>query len=99
MASPQEKLEKLWRDIRWVVSTASRPDDAEFKLTARFLLLLTFIAGAFQIVFHIAGLYLNSAVYRTEVTTLGDPVKETVATLASIVVILSVLIYLMIKLR
>jgi preprotein translocase subunit Sss1 len=99
VASLQEKLENLWRDIKWVVSTASKPDDDEFKLTARFLVLLAFIAGAFQIVFHIAGVYLKSAVARSTIPTLGDPVKETVAALTSIGVILAALLYLMAKLR
>jgi preprotein translocase subunit Sss1 len=99
MASLQERLENLWRDIRWVISTASRPDDDEFKLTARFLVLLAFIAGVFQIAFHIAGVYLKSAVAKSAIPTLGDPVKGAIAALTSIGIILAALFYLIIKLR
>ncbi|ABP51158.1 MULTISPECIES: hypothetical protein [Pyrobaculum] len=99
MSSLEEKLENLWRDIKWVVSTASKPDESEFSATAKFLLLLAFVAGAFQIVFHIAGVYLLQAVSRAPVYTLGDPVKETVAALSSITVIVLGLLYLMYKLR
>ncbi|ABL87640.1 conserved hypothetical protein [Pyrobaculum islandicum DSM 4184] len=99
MSSLQEKIANIWRDIKWVISTATKPDEEEFKLTARFLVLLAFVAGAFQLVFHLAGVYINSAVYKQTVPTLGDPIKETVTALVSIGVILVGLIYLMAKLR
>ncbi len=99
MTSLQERLANMWRDIKWVVSTATRPDEDEFNLTAKFLVLLTFIAGAFQIVFHVAGVYINHLVYRTTLYTLGDPVKETVAVLVSITVIFVGLLYLLVKMR
>ena len=76
MTSLQVRLANMWRDIKWVVSTATRPDEDEFNLTAKFLVLLTFIAGAFQMVFHVAGVYINHLVYGTTLYTLGDPVKE-----------------------
>jgi preprotein translocase subunit Sss1 len=99
VASLQEKLLNLWRDIKWVVSTASKPDEEELNLTAKFLALTAFIAGAFQIVFHVAGVYINHFVYGTPLYTLGDPVKETVAMLVSITLIFIGLLYLMTKLR
>lgn len=99
MSSLQEKLSNLWRDIKWAVSTATKPDEEEFKLAARFLLFLAFIAGAFQIFFHMAGLYLNSFIFRQPLPTLGDPARETVAVLASFVAITAILIYILIKLR
>ena len=99
MASLQERLTNLWRDIKWVVSTASKPDEDEFNLTGRFLLLLVFVAGAFQIVFHVAGVYINHLVYNTPIYTLGDPVKDAVATLVSITAIFIGVLYLMVKLR
>jgi len=68
-------------------------------LSAKFLVLLAFIAGAFQVVFHLAGVYINYLVYRTPVYTLGDPVKETVAVLVSITVIFVGLLYLLVKMR
>jgi len=99
VASLQEKLLNIWRDIKWMVSTASKPDEEEFNLTAKFLALIAFIAGAFQIVFHVAGVYINHFVYGTPLHTLGDPVKETVAVLVSITLIFIGLLYLMTKLR
>jgi len=99
VATLQERLANMWRDIKWVVSTATRPDEEEFNLTAKFLVLLAFIAGAFQIVFHMAGVYINHLVYGTTLHTLGDPVKETVATLASITVIFIGVLYLLVKMR
>lgn len=99
MASLQERLANMWRDIKWVVSTATRPDEDEFNLTAKFLVLLAFIAGAFQMVFHVAGVYIKHVVYRTTLYTLGDPVKETVAVLVSITVIFVGLLYLLVKMR
>ena len=98
MASLQEKLLNLWRDIKWVISAASKPDE-EFNLTAKFLALIAFIAGAFQIVFHAAGVFINRFVYGTPLHTLGDPIKETVAVLVSITLIFIGLLYLMTKLR
>jgi hypothetical protein len=104
VVSLQERLANLWRDIKWVVSTATRPDEEEFNLTAKFLVLLAFIAGAFQVVFHLAGVYINHLVYGTPlymllVYTLGDPVKDTVAVLVSITVIFVGLLYLLVKMR
>lgn len=99
MVSLQERLANMWRDIKWVVSTATRPDEEEFNLTAKFLVLLAFIAGAFQVVFHLAGVYIRYLVYGTPVYTLGDPVKETVAVLVSITVIFVGLLYLLVKMR
>ncbi len=99
MASLWEKLLNLWRDIKWVVSAASRPDEEELNLAAKFLALIAFIAGAFQLVFHVAGVYINHFVYKTPLYTLGDPIKETVAVLVSITLIFVGLLYLMIKLR
>ena len=99
MVSLQERLANMWRDIKWVVSTATRPDEEELNLTARFLALIAFIAGAFQIVFHVAGVFINRFVYKTPPHTLGDPIKETVAVLVSITLIFIGLLYLMTKLR
>jgi preprotein translocase subunit Sss1 len=99
VVSLQERLANMWRDIKWVVSTATRPDEEEFNLTAKFLVLLAFIAGAFQVVFHLAGVYIRYLVYGTPVYTLGDPVKETVAVLVSITVIFVGLLYLLVKMR
>ncbi|MEZ0319352.1 MAG: hypothetical protein ABWK05_05085 [Pyrobaculum sp.] len=99
MSGLEEKVSNIIRDIRWVISTATKPDDEEFKLTSRFILLLVFIAGAFQLVFHIAGVYLRSAITGTPAATLGDPVKESMAVLSSMVVILVGMLYLMFKLR
>jgi preprotein translocase subunit Sss1 len=99
VASLQEKLLSLWRDIKWVVSAASKPDEEELNLVAKFLALIAFITGAFQIVFHVAGVYINHFVYRTPLYTLGDPIKETVAVLVSITLIFVGLLYLMTKLR
>jgi len=99
VVSLQERLANMWRDIKWVVSTATRPDEEEFNLTAKFLVLLAFIAGAFQVVFHLAGVYIRNLVYGTPVYTLGDPVKETVAVLVSITVIFVGLLYLLVKMR
>jgi len=94
-----EKLLNLWRDIKWVVSAASRPDEEELNLAAKFLALIAFIAGSFQIVFHMAGVLINRFVYKTPLYTLGDPIKETVAVLVSITLIFVGLLYLMTKLR
>ncbi len=99
MASLQEKLLNLWRDIKWVISAASKPDEEELNLVAKFLALIAFIAGAFQIVFHVTGTFINSFVYKTPPHTLGDPIKETVAVLVSITLIFIGLLYLMTKLR
>ncbi|MEM1787028.1 MAG: hypothetical protein QXK67_00730 [Pyrobaculum sp.] len=99
MSSLREKLSNIWRDIKWAISTATRPDEDEFKLATRFLLFLAFIAGAFQIFFHIAGLYLNSVIFRQPLPTLGDPLKEAVAAMTSFIAIVAILIYLLIKLR
>jgi preprotein translocase subunit Sss1 len=99
VASLWEKLLNLWRDIKWVVSASSRPDEEELNLVAKFLALVAFIAGAFQIVFHVAGVFINRFVYKTPLYTLGDPIKETVAVLVSITLIFVGLLYLMIKLR
>ncbi|ACB40580.1 hypothetical protein [Pyrobaculum neutrophilum] len=99
MASLREKLEQILRDVRWVVSTASKPDDDEFKLVSKFLLLLAFVAGAFQLVFHLAGVYISGVVYNQPVPTLGEPAREAAAVLASIAVIVVGLIYLTAKLR
>ena len=104
MVSLQERLANMWRDIKWVVSTATRPDEEEFNLTAKFLVLLAFIAGAFQVVFHLTGVYIRHLVYGTPlytlpVYTLGDPVKDTVAVLVSITVIFVGLLYLLVKMR
>jgi len=99
VVSLQARLANMWRDIKWVVSTATRPDEEEFNLTAKFLVLLAFIAGAFQVVFHLTGVYINHLVYGTPVYTLGDPVKETVAVLVSITVIFVGLLYLLVKMR
>jgi len=99
VVSLQERLANMWRDIKWVVSAATRPDEEEFNLTAKFLVLLAFIAGAFQVVFHLAGVYIRHLVYGTPVYTLGDPVKDTVAVLVSITVIFVGLLYLLVKMR
>jgi preprotein translocase subunit Sss1 len=99
VVSLQERLANMWRDIKWVVSTATRPDEEEFNLTAKFLVLLAFIAGAFQVVFHLTGVYINHLVYKTQPYALGDPVKETVAVLVSITVIFVGLLYLLVKMR
>jgi len=99
VASLQERLANMWRDIKWVVSTATRPDEEEFNLTAKFLVLLAFIAGAFQVVFHLAGVYIRHLVYGTPIYALGDPAKETVAVLVSITVIFVGLLYLLVKMR
>jgi preprotein translocase subunit Sss1 len=99
VASLWEKLLNLWRDIKWVVSAASKPDEEELNLVAKFLALIAFIAGAFQIVFHVTGVYINHFVYKTPLYTLGDPIKEIVAVLVSITLIFVGLLYLMTKLR
>ncbi|MEM1597523.1 MAG: hypothetical protein QXP31_01255 [Pyrobaculum sp.] len=99
MSGLEEKTSNTIRDIRWVISTAAKPDDEEFRLTSRFIVLLVFIAGAFQLVFHIASVYLRSAITKTPIDTLGDPVKESIAVMTSMVVILIGMLYLMFKLR
>jgi len=96
--SLEEKIANLIRDIRWVIFTAARPDDEEFKLTARFLLLLVFVAGAFQLVFHVASVYIRGAVYGQWLAPL-DPVRESIAILTSLIVVFAATLYLLAKLR
>ena len=98
MPSLEERIANLIRDIRWVISTAARPDDEEFKLTVRFLLFLVFVAGAFQLVFHVAGVYVRGVVYGQWLAPL-DPVRESIAILTSLIIFFAVTLYLLIKLR
>ena len=98
MPSLEEKIVNLIRDVRWVISTAARPDDEEFKLTTRFLLLLVFMAGVFQLVFHVAGVYIRGAVYGQWLAPL-DPVRESIAILTSLIIVFAVTLYLLAKLR
>ncbi len=99
MASLREKIMNVLRDIKWVVSVARRPDENEFKTTTRFLFFIIFVAGVFQLVFHISGLYLSSFIYKQPLASLGDPIAESIAVLVSMGIILVGMLYLLIKLR
>ncbi|MFN3804637.1 MAG: hypothetical protein ACK4SY_06250 [Pyrobaculum sp.] len=99
MSSLGEKVAKILKDIQWVISVARRPEEGEFKLTTRFLLLLVFVVGVFQFVFHIAGVYLTSFMFRQPLATLGDAVAESIAVFTTMAAMLAAMIYLLVKLR
>ncbi|MFN7106058.1 MAG: hypothetical protein ACK4M3_05685 [Pyrobaculum sp.] len=99
MSSLGEKVGKILKDIQWVISVAKRPEEAEFKLTTRFLLLLVFVVGVFQFVFHIAGVYLTSFIYRQPLAALGNAVAESIAVFTTMAAILAAMMYLLFKLR
>lgn len=98
MPSLSERIMNIIRDIRWIISVASRPDEHEFNTTAKFVLLLVFMAGVFQIVFHVAGVQIASATAHQPLPTLGG-VRDAVAVISSLVAMLVVMLYLMAKLR
>jgi len=100
--SISEKLKNILRDIRWIISIASRPDQTEFSIFAKFLLLVTFAAGVFQFVFHIAGTYILAYSAKVSVRSLAEelgPTHELIAVISSISVIFAILIYFLVKLK
>jgi len=56
------------------------------------------VAGAFQLVFHVASVYVRGAVYGQWLASL-DPVRESIAILTSLVVVFAITLYLLVKLR
>jgi preprotein translocase subunit Sss1 len=99
LARLRERLLNFWRDVRWTVTAARKPDDRELKLAVKFLLVSAFVAGVVQVVFHVIGTYVMSYVYRQPVHSLGDPVKGAVVVLVSVTAIFIALMYLLAKLR
>lgn len=95
VASLWERIYRLLRDVRWILSVASRPDEGELAVVSRLLLLLVFVAGVFQLFFHVAYVYMTGA---AAMATL-EPVSQSVAIMSSLVVILALMIYLMFRLR
>lgn len=95
MASLWERLSRLIRDIRWVLAVASRPEEGELSMASRLLLLLVFAAGLFQLFFHVAYVYMVGAASYLAL----DPVRQSIAMISSLSVILALMVYLMLKLR
>lgn len=84
--------------FKWAFSAAEKPSRDQVEATARFVLLMVFVAGVVAFTFSLARSHLFALLYGRPVPTLGGA-EGLVASLSSLAVIVAAVVYLLLKFR
>ena len=84
--------------FKWAFSAAEKPGKDQIETTARFVLLMVFVAGVVSFTFSIARSHLFALLYGRPVPVLSGT-EGLIASLSSLVAIIATVIYLLVKFR